>query len=153
MRGVHRDEPMRPVELDALAAKVVEHHLDQGERIKLVGSTTAPLPCRATQLERAIANLVENALHYAGSADVEIGETEKTAWIAVLDRGPGVPEHLIPRLTEPFFRVDASRSRESGGAGLGLAIVKDIVEAHGGLLKISNRNGGGLEARIELPRS
>lgn len=151
MRGVHRDEPMRPVALDALAATVVEHHQDLGAHITLQGSA-APLPCRPAQLERAIANLVENAVRHAGGAEVEIGERGDITWIAVRDRGPGVPEALLPRLTEPFFRVEASRSRDSGGSGLGLAIVKDIVEAHGGTLRIANRAGGGLDVRMELPR-
>ncbi|MGH8518869.1 MAG: ATP-binding protein [Panacagrimonas sp.] len=151
MRGVHRDEPMRPVALDALAATVVEHQQDLGAQVTLQGSTP-PLPCRPAQLERAIANLVENAVRHAGSAEVEIGERDGVAWIAVRDHGPGVPEALLPRLTEPFFRVEASRNRDSGGSGLGLAIVKDIVEAHGGALRIANRAGGGLEVRMDLPR-
>lgn len=151
MRGVHRDEPMRSVSLDALVATLAERLQDSGATVEWSGSV-APFACRPAQIERAIANLVENALRHADGAQVEIGECATGIWIAVRDRGPGVPEDLLPRLTEPFFRVEASRSRESGGTGLGLAIVKDIVEAHGGCLKLVNRSGGGLEARVELPR-
>ncbi|MGQ0697028.1 MAG: ATP-binding protein [Panacagrimonas sp.] len=151
MRGVHRDEPVREVALDALVATIVERMQDTGAQVACSGGAQ-PLPCRPGQLERAIANLIENSVMHAGSAEVEIGDSRTQAWIAVKDRGPGVPDALLSRLTEPFFRVDASRSRDSGGAGLGLAIVKDIVESHGGNFRLSNRVGGGLEARIELPR-
>lgn len=151
MRGVHRDEPMRSVALGALVATVAERLQDSGAKVEWSGSA-APLACRPAQIERAIANLVENAVRHAGGAEVQIGGNATAAWIVVRDRGPGVPEDLLPRVTEPFFRVEPSRSRESGGSGLGLAIVKDIVEAHGGCLKLANRGGGGLEAHVELPR-
>lgn len=151
MRGVHRDEPLRRVALDALLATLLERHEDLGSAVSISGSA-APIACRPAQLERALANLIENAVTHGGNAEVELGERDNVVWIAVRDRGPGVPEPLLARLTEPFFRVEGSRNRDSGGSGLGLAIVKDIVEAHGGALHLANRTGGGFEARIELPR-
>lgn len=151
MRGVHRDEPLRRVALDALLATLAERQQDLGATVSVSGRAE-PIACRPAQLERALANLIENAVLYGGSAEVELGERENRVWIAVRDRGPGVPETLLARLTEPFFRVEGSRNRDSGGSGLGLAIVKDIVEAHGGALQLANRAGGGFEARIELPR-
>ncbi len=151
MRGVHSEEPMQEVDVHALAATVVEQLQDTGADVSLSGSA-APLSCRQTQFERALTNLVENAVRYAGTAEVELIDTRQQCAIVVRDRGPGVPEHLLHRLTEPFFRVDTSRSRDSGGTGLGLAIVKDIVESLGGKLDLRNRSGGGFEVRMNFPR-
>lgn len=151
MRGVHREEPVRHIALDALLATLAERHQDLGAAVTLMGSA-APIEGRPAQLERAFANLIDNAVFHAGSAELELGERGGMTWICVRDRGPGVPEPLLDRLTEPFFRVDGSRNRDGGGSGLGLAIVKDIVEAHGGKLHLANRTGGGFEARVELPR-
>ncbi|MFT4254426.1 MAG: ATP-binding protein, partial [Caulobacter sp.] len=71
--------------------------------------------------------------------------------IAVLDRGPGLPQAALARIVEPFERGEASRNREAGGAGLGLAIVQALARAHGGRLVLANRAGGGLEAAVLLP--
>ena len=67
------------------------------------------------------------------------------------DDGPGIPEAELPRVFQPFYRVEDSRNRETGGTGLGLAIAQSIMQAHGGELSLANRRGGGLRARITLP--
>ena len=72
--------------------------------------------------------------------------------IRIRDRGPGIPESLLPRVTEPFFRVESSRNRDSGGTGLGLAITKDLVESMGGHLLLRNHPDGGLDVQITVPR-
>lgn len=72
--------------------------------------------------------------------------------IVVDDEGPGIPEEELTRVLEPFYRLDESRSRETGGVGLGLAIAQSIVQSHGGELALSNRPTGGLRASIRLPR-
>ena len=71
--------------------------------------------------------------------------------IDVEDDGPGVPETELERLFEPFYRLEASRNRETGGTGLGLPIARNIARAHGGDLVLANRPGGGLMARLTLP--
>ncbi len=71
--------------------------------------------------------------------------------ITVDDEGPGIPEEELARVFQPFYRVEGSRSRETGGVGLGLAIAKSLIERHHGSLTLSNRAGGGLRARIVLP--
>jgi len=73
------------------------------------------------------------------------------AWLTVEDQGPGVPEPDLPRLFEPFFRVQQARGRGSGGTGLGLAIARRAVEAHGGSVQAANRPQGGLQAVLALP--
>jgi signal transduction histidine kinase len=81
------------------------------------------------------------------------GEVEsERAEITVDDDGPGLPESELGRVGEPFYRPDASRSRESGGAGLGLAIVRAVAAAHGGAIVLTNRSGGGLRATLSFSR-
>lgn len=107
----------------------------------------------APELMRALNNLVDNALRYAGAATVRVdAAAAETVAIEVLDDGPGVPEAFLERMSDPFTRSEGSRSRDTGGAGLGLAIAKALVERVGGALRLANRAEGGLRARIELPR-
>jgi two-component system phosphate regulon sensor histidine kinase PhoR len=109
------------------------------------------------ELQSALSNLVSNAVRYtpAGGtievvADLDI---DGSLFVEVRDTGAGIaPEH-IPRLTERFYRVDRSRSRESGGTGLGLAIVKHVMQRHGGNLHISSEVGQGSCFKLVLPAS
>jgi len=103
-------------------------------------------------LGRALANLVRNARRYAGDSAIELAARREGDRIAVCvrDRGPGVPEHALARLGEPFYRIEASRSREHGGFGLGLAIVRRCIEACDGEVVFRNREPGGFEAEIRL---
>jgi len=106
-------------------------------------------------LRSAIENVVRNAIRYtAENTDVQvtlgrIGDNE--AVITVADRGPGVPESVLDKLFEPFYRIDDARGRQTGGVGLGLAIVERAVRFHGGSVKASNRPEGGLVVEIHLP--
>ena len=103
-------------------------------------------PCDARLVESAIANLIQNALRYSGSTEVEIS-VERTAdgkaAISVIDHGIGIPEDCQPRLFERFYRIDKDRSSALGGTGLGLAIVKHIVQLHGGQATVSSKPGEG----------
>jgi len=111
----------------------------------------------ADLLGRAVANLLRNSVRYAGSAgpiSVTAGQDAGAVRITVADCGPGVPAADLPRIFDPFYRVDASRDRATGGVGLGLAIVKTCVEACGGSVACRNREPSGLEVtiRLEPPR-
>lgn len=104
-------------------------------------------------LQRAIANLIRNAVRYAGTQHpitISTQATLGTLSISVADLGPGVPADAIPRLFEPFFRPEPSRSRELGGVGLGLAIVKTCVDACGGTVTAQNRKPHGFEVVLQL---
>lgn len=151
MRGVHSGEPMQDVDVNALAAFVVERLQDTGADVTLAGNARK-LRCRPGQLERALANVLENAVRYGGSAQLELIDRSDALVLRVRDHGPGIPEALLPRVTEPFFRVESSRNRDSGGTGLGLAITKDLVESMGGSLALRNLAGGGFEVAMTLPR-
>jgi two-component system osmolarity sensor histidine kinase EnvZ len=101
-------------------------------------------------MRRAVSNLVDNALRYAGGT-IEIATTRNgpLVLIEVRDRGPGVPPGELERLKRPFTRLNEARSG-GGGAGLGLAIVERIARAHGGRLELAARERGGLVARLSL---
>lgn len=107
----------------------------------------------AELLQRAVANLVRNAVRHAGSAGpIRIAgwQDGNEAVIEVADGGPGVPEESLSKLFDPFYRVDESRTRETGGVGLGMTIVKTCVESCGGTVTAINRAEGGLQVRIRL---
>jgi two-component system osmolarity sensor histidine kinase EnvZ len=101
-------------------------------------------------VRRAVSNLVDNALRYAGEpVEIELKRNSGAAVIEVRDRGPGIPAQEAERLKRPFTRLDAARSGPAG-AGLGLAIVERVARAHGGALELAPREGGGLIARLAL---
>ncbi|WP_112313056.1 ATP-binding protein [Pseudogemmobacter bohemicus] len=108
-------------------------------------------PVRMVAIRRAVSNLIDNALRYAGSARVSLARIEGGAAITVSDRGPGIPESRLTEVLEPFVRGEESRSRDTGGIGLGLAITRRIVAEHGGNMALRNRPGGGLEVELVLP--
>jgi signal transduction histidine kinase len=103
-------------------------------------------------LTRAVRNLVINAATHGGGAFVSVGlENSGTASITIDDEGPGIPDHCMSRVFEPFFRADPARRKFAAGAGLGLAIAKEIVERHGGKLTLQNRSPKGLRQKIIFP--
>jgi two-component system, OmpR family, osmolarity sensor histidine kinase EnvZ len=102
-------------------------------------------------LRRVFSNLVNNALTYGTKCTVTLKRDASCFIIEVEDDGPGIPESEWESVFEPFYRVDTSRSRLTGGSGLGLAIVKQVVEAHGGTVKIGRSSFGGAKVQIALP--
>jgi signal transduction histidine kinase len=102
-------------------------------------------------LKRLTANLVNNALTFGRRAQGRVYADAGMAIVEVDDEGPGLPEHELESAFEPFHRLEASRSRNTGGIGLGLAVVRAIARAHGGDVSLANRDCGGLRARVCLP--
>ena len=145
-------EPVRPVDLAALADAVVEEFRDLGLAAEFRQSERAVLAVQPNLLRRALRNLVDNALAYGGGASVSVEERPDQIEIGVEDEGPGIPAERLEEVLEPFRRLDSSRNRESGGAGLGLAIAQAVAQAHGGRLELANREGGGLRASLVLPK-
>jgi signal transduction histidine kinase len=131
---------------------------DAAERGEEVG-IAEPLPIglhvavEREGLRRALANLVDNAVRYGRAASLSLKAEDGFAILAVEDEGPGIPEAEMPRLLEPFQRLEGSRSRQTGGAGLGLAIVDDFARRNGGTLRLANRSERGLRAELRLPLS
>jgi signal transduction histidine kinase len=146
-----RAEPRRRVDVAALLASVVDDMADAGLPVTITPAAPLIHECQPGALKRAITNLLDNAVKYGKRAEAAITITAKAIEITVDDEGPGIPEAELPRVFQPFYRVEESRNRETGGTGLGLAIARSIVQAHGGELSLANRRGGGLRACIALP--
>jgi len=134
----------------ALLADIGAHYAKLGRDVRVRPGVLAPFDFAPLALRRAVANLIDNALRYAGEpVEVEARREGASVVIEVLDRGPGVPDGEAERLKQPFTRLDPARSGR-GGAGLGLAIVDRVARAHGGRLELRARPGGGLAARLVL---
>jgi two-component system sensor histidine kinase CpxA len=102
-------------------------------------------------LDRAIGNVLRNAVRYASDIEIQAKAERMRVTVEILDRGPGVPEEALSRLFEAFFRPESARGRTTGGSGLGLAIAKRCIEACGGTISAHNRSQGGLAVAISLP--
>ena len=145
-------EPRRPTDLAALLQSIVDDLSDAGLPVTMEPVESIVYECRPMALKRALTNLIDNAVKYGKTAHVALDTTPKTIEIAIDDEGPGISESELTRVLEPFYRVEDSRSRETGGVGLGLAITRSIVQSHGGQITLVNRQTGGLRASISLPR-
>ncbi|HLP40399.1 MAG TPA: HAMP domain-containing sensor histidine kinase [Fibrobacteria bacterium] len=131
-----------------------------GVRLSVPGAGGEGEACLAEvdpeRARKVLGNVLDNALKYSGSgagpveARLEAGRDEVV--VTVVDRGAGIPADEIPRLFEPFYRVDRSRSRDTGGYGLGLSLCKRIMEAHGGRIVVASREGEGTTVLLAFPR-
>ncbi|RFO98912.1 two-component sensor histidine kinase [Rhodoferax lacus] len=155
LRGAADPEPWVELDLVSLLQSQVHDNQDCGFAVNLQGAANgmAPLPLRAqlSALRRCIANLVDNAVRYGGSAELSLSREADTVCIRITDNGPGIPEAELSQVLLPFYRVEASRNRHTGGVGLGLATAHDIARMHGGSLVLSNREGCGLLAELRFP--
>lgn len=157
-RSLDDSTPLVEVDLRSLVDSVCADALDSGIDVHWEsGFESVPLlrvTGRPDSLRRVFANLIDNAAKYAGRVEVDLAAENRSgalyAAVGVLDRGPGVPEQHMDDVLKPFFRVEQSRSRDTGGSGLGLSIAANIMRAHGGELRLRNRQGGGLEVRVFL---
>lgn len=151
LHGKAVDEACQPLDLDALLESVVDDYAELGAEVSLRLAISGKISGRPQALRRALANLIDNGLKYGGRVSVEVTQEKNRLLIAVDDDGPGLPEIELERVFEPFYRLESSRSRETGGVGLGLAIVRQIARRHGGDVSLSNRAKGGLRALLWLP--
>lgn len=149
-RGIS-EAPCR-VNLDALLASLVYEYIDAGQALRLEGSTALVLVTRPHALRRILTNLVDNALKFGQEVEVAVRRDGAGHFaICVMDRGPGIAPDQLDAVLQPFYRLEQSRSRDTGGAGLGLAIAHQLAAAMSGTLTLSNRDGGGLQAQLVLP--
>jgi signal transduction histidine kinase len=150
-RGGESGEATRPVDLPSLIEAVCDDMADTGIPVSFSTLPQARVDGRASELRRALRNLVENAVRYGGRASVSMAVDAAHAEINIDDEGPGIPEEKLAHVTKPFVRLEESRSVETGGHGLGLTIARAIAERHGGELILANRATGGLRATLKLP--
>ena len=158
LRGLEDAEPVQSINMDALLHSIVEDERSLGRQVDVLerakgAALPAPFAGKLSILRRAVANLIDNAVAHGDAVTVRLDDTPTELRIVIEDDGPGIPDADLARVTEPFVRLDASRSLESGGVGLGLAIVRDAAAYHGGKLILENRGSGGLRASLVLPRS
>ena len=144
---------LQRVPLAELARRVAKREAGDGDKVQVQIADDLVALAEPDLLARALANLVRNALRYAGDAGpitITAEPVEEGIAVSISDSGPGVSEDALQRIFDPFYRLEASRSRDTGGIGLGLAIVKTCVEACQGTVTAANRQPNGLEVTIRL---
>lgn len=151
LKGESRNEPKRQVDLGALVDSECADFREIGAAVSFECSRNIQYACRPDALARAVNNLIENAIKYAGSAEISV--SQKTDWIeiAVADRGSGIAPDKMDDVLKPFERLSDARESETGGFGLGLAIAKAVTEGHDGVFELATNSPRGLIARIKLP--
>lgn len=153
MRGVENREPRQPLDVMALLESLQADAAELKGRVEIEGAALKPYRGLAQALKRCLRNLIDNAVQYGKSARVRVDDSASALRISVRDEGPGIPERDLEHVFEPFYRLEGSRSRDTGGTGLGLGIARNIARAHGGDIVLRNVPGGGLEAVLTLPRT
>ncbi len=141
------------LDLAALLESIVDDRTDAGLQLSLSGAAAAPIAAYPQSIKRCIENLVDNALKYGGAVRIALAQTPTETRVMVSDNGPGIPDSELEKVFEPFYRLDASRNRDTGGSGLGLSISRSIARAHGGDVLLRNLAPHGLEATLLLPRT
>ena len=145
-------EALQWFDVQALVESLAENAQDQGDDVTLEGHC-APLRVQPLALRSAISNLLNNALRYAGHARVVLVDSPTAVEVHVCDHGPGIAPEQRESVFEPFFRVEGSRNRNSGGVGLGLTIAREAAQRQGGDIELRETPGGGLTCVLRLPRS
>jgi signal transduction histidine kinase len=158
LRGLEDTEAPQSINMEALLHSIVEDERSLGRAVEFAEresgeAAPAPYAGKLSVLRRAIGNLIDNALKHGEAVRVHLHDSPGELRVLIEDDGPGIPAADLVRVTEPFVRLDASRSLDTGGVGLGLAIVRDAAAYHGGQLILENRREGGLRASLVLPRS
>lgn len=148
-----KHKPLQTVDATAIARQAIAREAADNPAVILETGDPVMAMADPDYLVRALANLVRNAVRYAGEAGpitLSVRRENQDAVVTVADSGPGLPPDELERVFTPFYRLEAARNREAGGAGLGLAIVKSCVEACGGRVQCRNRKPTGLEVEIRL---
>lgn len=152
LRAGSSSEPAVRLNLDALLESLAEDFEALGTQVNIEGRLELPVQARPQALRRCLGNLIDNARRHAGGViDIRPRVLPDRICLDIMDRGPGIPQALREQVFEPYFRVETSRARETGGSGLGMAIARAIARAEGGDITLHDRAGGGLVARVTLP--
>ncbi|WP_019026430.1 sensor histidine kinase [Colwellia piezophila] len=138
------------IDIAALLCSVCDDLIEMGEPVQFEYERAIILSCRPIRLKRSFTNLIGNAIKYGKCAQIMIEQQDNTVIITIQDKGPGIPEKYQSKVFEPFFRIESSRSRDTGGIGLGLSIVQQNINSHGGKIALRN-NDIGLQVIISLP--
>ncbi len=152
MKGTESKEQRQKMDLQALLESMQEDLYPLGIRFNLQGEIDSPVDLQPHAIKRCLTNLLENASRYgSGKIVVTLESMDNSAKITIHNEGDPIPEEALEKIFEPFYRLEQSRSRESGGTGLGLSIARNIVQAHGGELLVLNAAQGGVTTIVKLP--
>ena len=151
-RSMDSTEAMQALDLDSLLDSVCSDAADAGQNVTLEGHAGMARMGRPIAMRRCLVNLIDNAVKYGQHAQVTVERLTGAARIRIRDGGPGIAPDQLAKVFEPFYRIETSRSRESGGTGLGLTIARNIAEQHGATVLLSNHVDGGLEVTLVVPQ-
>ena len=143
-RSMDSNEAEQLLDLDSLLDSLCSDAIEAGQQVRYIGHTDVKLKAHPLALRRAFSNLLDNAVKYGQRAEVSVSCDARQCHIRIRDFGPGIPPELLETVFTPFYRIEHSRSRESGGTGLGLSIARNIVHHHNGELTLANHPSGGL---------
>ncbi len=154
-RSMDSSEALRPLDIDSLLDSVCSDAIEAGQNVGFTGVPGITVLAKPQALRRCLTNLIDNAVKYGQYAKVSMvlakDDDKDMVKIMIRDGGPGIPVEFQKKVFEPFFRMETSRSRESGGTGLGLTIAQNIAQQHGGKLQLANLHESGLEVSLILP--
>ena len=151
-RGLDDNEAFMPIDINEMLTTLQSEFAEMSAPVTLQGQANRSILGKPQALRRCLTNLIANAVKFGSQATVSV-EDGAALVIRVRDDGPGIPEEELERVFEPFYRLESSRNRDTGGSGLGLSIARDVVQAHGGSLVLRNLPVRGLEAIVTLPRT
>lgn len=152
-RGESTDEAVQTIDLAATLEAICDNATDMGLAAEYQWNGRLVCACRPLALKRALTNLVENAARYGGQAMVQAEHQGRDIRVVIEDQGPGIPEDCLEKVFTPFFRLEASRNRKTGGMGLGMTVARTIIRAHGGDITLENKPEGGLQVSVTLPQA
>lgn len=145
------NETPETVDVAALLKQIVADETEAGSPVTYNGPESLRFLSRPMGLKRALTNLIGNAVKYGERADITLTQAADEIEICIDDEGPGIPDADKEQVFTPFFRLEGSRSRDTGGTGLGMTIARNAVRSMGGDIELLNRATGGLRARVTLP--
>ncbi|MDR3536631.1 MAG: ATP-binding protein [Acetobacteraceae bacterium] len=146
-----QDEETTTFDFPELLRTIADDYSDQGSEIAYSGPEHATFRGRPFALKRAFTNLVDNAVKYGGAPEIEFQCMTGNLCVLVRDKGPGIPPEMAERVFAPFYRLERSRNRATGGVGLGLTSARAVIRGHGGAIALRNVPSGGLEVEVHLP--
>jgi signal transduction histidine kinase len=141
---------MQNTDVSALVQSLCDDLVEQGHAASTSSGAPVIVAAQPLALRRALSNLLSNAVRHGERADVEVLRDGGGVKIVIDDTGPGIPQDQIEAVFQPFYRVDSSRSRQTGGSGLGLYIARDLLQRQHATLTLANRPQGGLRAVVQL---
>lgn len=151
-RGEANDEPVQTIDLAATLGAICDNTSDMRLAADYHWTGRLVCSCRPHALKRALANLVENGARYGNAVHVQATHQGQDIRILIEDEGPGIPEDHQEKVFTPFFRLEQSRNRKTGGIGLGMTVARTIIRSHGGDITLRNKPEGGLSVEVMLPQ-